>query len=297
MTTVAAALTAARAKLPASEARLLLGHVLQHPAAWLLAHDDVALDEDSLLAFASLVARRAGGEPVAYLVGYREFFGRRFAVNPATLIPRPDTELLVELVKANVGAGVTATILDLGTGSGCIAISLALELPAARLTGVDCSAAALEVARANAQALAATVRLQQSDWFAVLETERFDVIVGNPPYVASADPHLGQGDLRHEPPTALASGDDGLDAIRHIVAAAPRHLNTGGRLLLEHGHDQGPSVRELMIAAGFEDLSQHRDLGGNLRVTSGVFGDVTRDAASADRIGLEEQVQHCKETR
>lgn len=297
MTTVAAALAAARGKLPASEARLLLGHLLQRSAAWLLAHDDVALDEESLLAFASLVARRAGGEPVAYLVGYREFFGRRFAVTPATLIPRPETELLVELVTGKVGAGGTANILDLGTGSGCIAITLALELPAARLTGVDFSAAALEVARTNARALAAAVRLCQSDWFAALDGERYDLIVGNPPYVAAADPHLGQGDLRHEPQTALASGHDGLDAIRRIVAAAPRFLDPGGALLLEHGHDQGPSVRELMTAAGFKELAQHGDLSGILRVTSGVVSGETVESASADRIGLEEQVRQRKETQ
>ncbi len=295
MTIIAAALAAARGKLPASEARLLLGHVLQRPAAWLLAHDDVALDEESLLAFASLVARRAGGEPVAYLVGYREFFGRRFAVNPATLIPRPDTELLVELVTAKVGAGATASILDLGTGSGCIAITLALELPATRVTGVDFSAAALGVARANAQALAAIVDLRQSDWFAALDGERFDVIVGNPPYIAAADPHLGEGDLRHEPLSALASGDDGLDAIRRIVAAAPRFLNRGGALLLEHGHDQGSTVRELMLTAGFMELAQHGDLGGILRVTSGVFRDEDSGCESADRIDTEEQVRYRKE--
>jgi release factor glutamine methyltransferase len=297
MTTVAAALAAARGKLPASETRLLLGHVLQRSAAWLLAHDEVPLDEDAMLAFASLVARRAGGEPVAYLVGYREFFGRRFAVTPATLIPRPETELLVELVTGKVGADSTASILDLGTGSGCIAITLALELPAARLSGVDFSAAALEVARANAQALGAVVRLCQSDWFAALDGERYDLIVGNPPYIAAADPHLGQGDLRHEPQTALASGHEGLDALRHIVAAAPRFLNPGGALLLEHGHDQGPSVRELMTAAGFRELAQHGDLGGILRVTSGVFSDEAFESASADRIGLEEQVRQRKETQ
>ncbi|MBI5899601.1 MAG: peptide chain release factor N(5)-glutamine methyltransferase [Rhodocyclales bacterium] len=295
MTTVAAALTAARGKLPAGEARLLLGHVLQRPAAWLLAHDDFPLGEDAMLAFASLVARRAGGEPVAYLVGYREFFGRRFAVTPATLIPRPETELLVDLAIGKVGAGSTASILDLGTGSGCIAISLALELPAARLTGVDFSALALEVARANTLALAADVCLRQSDWFAALDGERYDVIVGNPPYVAAADPHLGRGDLRHEPLTALASGGDGLDAIRRIVATAPRFLKPGGALLLEHGHDQGPTVRELMMAAGFGKLAQHRDLGGIPRVTSGIFGDETSGCTSADRIDAEEQVRQRKE--
>lgn len=271
MTMVGAALAAARKKLPASEARLLLGHVLQRPAAWLLAHDDAPLGEEAMLAFASLVSRRAGGEPVAYLIGYREFFGRRFTVNPAVLIPRPETEMLVEHVIKKVGAGGAASILDLGTGSGCIAITLALELPRARLTAVDFSAAALDQARANALALAADVRLCQSDWFAALYGERFDLIVGNPPYVAAADPHLGQGDLRHEPLTALASGADGLDSIRHIVANAPLHLAPGGMLLLEHGYDQGSAVRELMSAAGFTELVHERDLGGVLRVTAGVF--------------------------
>ncbi|MDP2826220.1 MAG: peptide chain release factor N(5)-glutamine methyltransferase [Sulfuritalea sp.] len=273
MTTVAAALAAARTKLPASEARLLLGHVLERPAAWLIVHDDQVLDEDELLAFASLVARRAGGEPVAYLIGHREFFGREFSVSPSVLIPRPETELLVEIALAGVGAGDTATstarILDLGTGSGCIAITLALEIPQAQVTAVDASGAALHIARNNAERLGAQLRLLQSDWFAALAGERFDLIVANPPYIAATDPHLAAGDLRHEPPAALSSGADGLDAIRRILAAAPAHLAPGGRLWLEHGYDQGDAVRELLAAAGLADIEQRRDLAGIMRVSGG----------------------------
>lgn len=273
MTTVAAALAAARAKLPANEARLLLGHVLEKPAAWLLAHDDAILDEHALLAFASLAARRAGGEPVAYLLGRREFFGRDFEVSPAVLIPRPETELLVEIALEKVGSGDTAAgvarILDLGTGSGCIAITLALQHPAARVTAVDASAAALAVARKNAQRLDAQVRWLQSDWFEALAGERFDLIVANPPYIAETDPHLALGDLRHEPATALASGTEGLDALRRIIAAAPAHLAPGGEILLEHGYDQALAVRDLLISSGLGDVAQSRDLAGIVRVTRG----------------------------
>ncbi|MDP2809300.1 MAG: peptide chain release factor N(5)-glutamine methyltransferase [Rhodocyclaceae bacterium] len=294
MTTVAAALAAARAKLPASEARLLLGRVLGRPTAWLIVHDDEVLAEAELLGFASLVARRAGGEPVAYLVGHREFFGREFAVSPAVLIPRPETELLVEIaLKKGVGAGalcvpgtplcrpakrnfrqaepgqVTAKILDLGTGSGCIAVTLALEIPQALVTAVDASAAALAVASRNAERHGAKLRLLQGNWFAALTGECFDLIVANPPYIAAGDPHLAAGDLRHEPPAALSSGADGLDAIRRIIAAAPAHLAPGGQLLLEHGYDQGEAVRELLAAAGFADIEQYRDLAGIVRVSGG----------------------------
>jgi len=272
MTTVAAALEAARAKLPASEARLLLGHVLGRPAAWLIAHDDEVLSEADLLGFASLAARRASGEPAAYLVGYREFFGREFVVSPAVLIPRPETEMLIDIALRKVGAGGTAasvSILDLGTGSGCIAITLALEIPSARVSAVDASAAALLVARKNAEQLGASLRLLQSDWFDGLADEKFDLIVGNPPYVAAEDPHFAAGDLRHEPHMALASGADGLDAIRHIIAAAPLHLAAGGQIWLEHGYDQAAAVHELLAAAGLCDIEQHRDVAGIVRISGG----------------------------
>lgn len=278
MTTVATALAAARSKLPANEARLLLGHVTARPAAWLMAHDDEVLDEDAVLRFASLVARRRGGEPVAYLVAYREFYGREFYVSPAVLIPRPESEVLVDIALGReVGAGGTATgaaknaprILDLGTGSACIAITLALEIPSAQVSAVDVSDAALLVARKNAKRLDASVRLLQSDWFDGLAGESFDLIVANPPYIAAEDPHLVAGDLRHEPRQALASGADGLNAIRRIVAAAPRHLSPGGQLWLEHGYDQADAVRELLAAAGLCDIEQHRDVAGIVRVSGG----------------------------
>lgn len=269
MSTVAAALAAARAKLPASEARLLLGHVLGRPAAWLIAHDDAALAEAELLAFASLVARRKGGEPVPYLVGYREFFGREFAVARGVLIPRPETELLVEIAIAKVSLGATARILDLGTGSGCLAVTLALEMPQAHITAVDVSTAALQIAGRNAERYGVSVRLLHSDWFSALADERFDLIVANPPYIADADPHLGSGDLRHEPKLALASGSDGLEAIRRILADAPGHLVPGGQLWLEHGYDQAAAVQDLFAAAGFVDVEQLPDLAGILRASGG----------------------------
>ena len=274
MTTVMTTLAAAREKLPASEARLLLGHVLARPAAWLIAHDDEVIGEDALLRFASLVARRKGGEPVAYLVGYREFYGREFGVSPEVLIPRPETELLVDIVLGKgVGAGATvksaARTLDLGTGSGCIAITLALEIPSAQVSAVDASDDALRVARKNAERLGASLRLLQSDWFESLSGESFDLIVANPPYIAEGDPHLAAGDLRHEPRQALASGVDGLDAIRRIVTAAPRHRRPGGPLWLEHGYDQAHAVHELLAAAGLRDIEQHRDVAGIVRVSGG----------------------------
>lgn len=267
MSTVAVALAAARAKLPAAEARLLLGHALDRPAAWLIAHDDEALGEDVLRRFASLVARRARGEPVAYLTGQREFFGRNFAVSPAVLIPRPETELLVEIALAQPVAG--GRILDLGTGSGCIAITLALESRRARVTAVDASAAALDLARGNALRLGAGVRFVHSDWFTAVAGERFELIVANPPYISATDPHLAAGDLRHEPVAALSSGTDGLDAIRHIVATAPGHLAPEGQLWLEHGYDQAPAVHSLLAAAGLADIEQHPDLAGIIRVSGG----------------------------
>jgi release factor glutamine methyltransferase len=273
MTTVAAALETARAKLPANEARLLLGHVLGQPTAWLIAHDDAVLDEAVLPGFFSLVARRAGGEPVAYLVGYREFFGREFSVSPAVLIPRPETEMLIELALTKVGADDTVKgqtrILDLGTGSGCIAITLALEIPQALVTATDASAAALVAAQRNAERYGAKVRLLQSDWYSALDGECFDLIVANPPYIAAADPHLAAGDLRCEPLAALSSGEDGLDALRRITAATPTHLAAGGQLWLEHGYDQAAAVGELLVAAGLVGIEQHRDLAGIVRVSGG----------------------------
>ena len=252
-----------------SEARLLARHVLGCTAAWLEAHRDDRLNDVQADQFSELVARRAGGEPIAYLLGYREFYGRDFAVSPAVLIPRPETELLVDLAKAAVANVAAPRILDLGTGSGCVAITLALEISAATVTAVDVSPAALIMARSNAQRLGARVRFVESDWFAALGDERFDLIVGNPPYIAEGDLHLSEGDLRFEPETALHCGVDGLGAISRIVAEAPRHLVQGGRLYFEHGYDQAKAVADLLSAAGYVSLEQHRDLAGIVRVSGG----------------------------
>ena len=276
MSSIAQALAAAREKLNAAEARQLLGHVLQKPAAWLLAHDDEMLTEHQLAHYASLCARRRGGEPIAYLTGAREFYGRTFHVAPGVLIPRPETELLVDLAKSwtesRVGAGQTALrILDLGTGSGCIAISIALECTECELVAIDASEEALAIARTNAEQLGATVRIFCSDWFSMLADERFDLIVSNPPYIASGDAHLALGDLVHEPPTALSSGPDGLDAIRTIIATAPHFLRPAGSLWLEHGYDQAEAVRQLFQAAGYTDIRQHTDIAGIVRVSGGTL--------------------------
>ena len=269
MSSIAAALARTRQSIPVAEARLLLRHLLNQGAAWLEAHRDEALDAAVADALAALVARRAGGEPIAYLVGRREFYGRDFAVAPAVLIPRPETELLVDLAKAAAAAVPAPRILDLGTGSGCLAVTLALELPGAEVTALDASSDALAVARHNADRLAARVCFIHSDWFAALAGRRFDLIVANPPYIADGDPHLAAGDLRFEPASALASGSDGLAAIRRIVAAAPAHLQPGGRLLFEHGYDQATAAAALLHAAGYAAIEQHRDLAGIVRVSGG----------------------------
>ena len=265
----AAVLAEARQCIPAAEARLLLGDLLERSAAWLEAHREESLAADQLVQFRALVARRAAGEPIAYLLGRSEFYGRDFSVSPDVLIPRPETELLVDVAREKVGAGGTAKILDLGTGSGCIGITLALELPAAQVIAVDVAPAALVVARENASRLKAPVELLESDWFAALPPLRFDLIVANPPYVASGDPHLVTGDLRFEPAGALTDHADGLAAIRHIVTAAPAWLMPRGWLLFEHGYDQAVAARELLLAAGFVAIEQHRDLAGIIRVSGG----------------------------
>lgn len=265
--TIAALLAEARQRIPAAEARLLLGNLLGKSAAWLEAHRDN--DVQVAANYAALVGRRAAGEPIAYLRGVREFYGRDFTVTPDVLIPRPETELLVDIAKTKVSPGKTARILDLGVGSGCLAITLALELPQTRVTAVDVSPAALDVARTNALRLGARVEFVESDWFTALASQRFDLIVANPPYVAAGDPHLREGDLRFEPADALTDHADGLSALRHIIAQAPPWLAPGGWLFLEHGYDQAVAVREMLDAVGFVDLEQHRDLAGIVRTSGG----------------------------
>ena len=277
--TVAGLLEEATARLSAAlglekrearlEARALAAFAWNVSPAWLIAHDTDPLRDAQAAQFEALLARRLTGEPVAYLTGTREFYGRRFQVSPAVLIPRPDTELLVELALARIPPDQAMDVLDLGTGSGCIAITLALERPLARVTAVDRSPAALAIARRNAESLDARVEFLTSDWFAALAGRRFDIIVSNPPYIAAADPHLRRGDVCFEPLTALAAGQDGLDDLRHLTAAACAHLKPDGTLLLEHGYDQADAVQALMRINGIESPQSWPDLSGTLRVSGG----------------------------
>lgn len=267
-TTIAAALSAARTRIPAAEASLLLAEACGRNKAWLIAHDDDALPAETAQRFDEWVARRARGEPVAYILGWREFYGHRFAVGPGVLIPRPETELLVEQGLAAVASVAAPRILDLGTGSGCIAISLALARPDAQVWAVDFSAAALRIAAANAAALGTRVEFVRSDWADALTGDAFDLIVSNPPYIAPDDAHLDQGDLRFEPRTALAAADAGLADLSRIVADAAALLKPGGTLLCEHGWDQADAMRELLVAKGFSPVAW-RDLAGIVRVSGG----------------------------
>jgi len=254
----------------AREAELLLQHVVQQPRAWLYAHASEPVDAATERRFEELLARRARGEPLAYILGSREFWSLDLSVTPAVLIPRAETELLVEVALRHLAQKQNVDIVDLGTGSGAIALALAHERPLAHVLAVDASEAALEVARGNAQRLnLANVEFLRSDWFAAIGARRFDLVVSNPPYIAAADAHLQRGDLRFEPLQALASGADGLDAIRAIVHAAPRHLRIGGWLLFEHGHDQGGAARELLRQSGFVEVFTEPDLERRERVSGG----------------------------
>lgn len=252
------------------EAELLLLHVLGRERGWLFAHATDLLDPATAEAFAALLQRRIAGEPVAYLLGRRGFWTLDLAVSPATLIPRPETERLVELALERLPEGVPLRIADLGTGSGAIALALASERPLAQIVATDMSADAIAVAAGNArQHGLANVAFRQGSWHAPLADERFDLIASNPPYIANDDPHLAQGDLRFEPATALASGHDGLDDIRLIIAGAPAHLQPGGWLLMEHGWDQGEAIRALLEGAGFVEVETALDLEQRDRVSLG----------------------------
>jgi release factor glutamine methyltransferase len=223
-------------------------------------------------AFAALAERRRQGAPIAYILGVREFYGLEFGVTPAVLIPRPETELLVELALERIPEAAAARVLDLGTGSGAIAVALAHERRQARVTAVDVDYAALTVARANAKRHGASVRFFCGDWFGALPGESFDLIASNPPYVAAADPHLAMGDVRFEPQRALVGGADGLDCIRAIVARAGAHLRPGGWLLFEHGYDQAEACRALLLAQGYKEVQSWPDLAGIARVSGGCAG-------------------------
>lgn len=257
----------ARLPLEPLENRILLGHALGLSRVALITESQRELTPEEVARVEALVARRVAGEPVAYIVGTREFYGLPFQVSPAVLIPRPETEHLVELALERMPP--RARVLDMGTGSGAIAVALAHTRPDAQVTALDRSPEALAVARANAAANGAPVRFLQSDWFSALaDDERFDVIASNPPYVAAGDPHLAQGDLRFEPTGALTDEADGLQALRTIAAGAPAHLAPGGWLLMEHGYDQGAAVRQL-LQRDFDQVQSWRDLAGIERVTGG----------------------------
>lgn len=253
------------------DAELLLAYALGRDRAWLFAHAKDALDADAAARFDALAARRASGEPVAHLVGRRGFWTLDLEVDAATLIPRPETELLVELALARLPDDRPLKLADLGAGTGAIALALASERPRAEVVAVEASVAAAQVARRNiARFGAGRVELREGHWFGPLRGERFDLVASNPPYIAADDPHLGEGDVRFEPRSALVAGDDGLDDIREIAREAPAHLVPGGWLLVEHGHDQGEAVRGVFRAAGLIDVDTARDLEGRERVTLGL---------------------------
>ncbi|HUW29099.1 MAG TPA: peptide chain release factor N(5)-glutamine methyltransferase [Sulfuriferula sp.] len=256
------------------ETRLLMAAALGVNRAWLLAHDDEMFTSAAAACYTDLLKRRLAGEPIAYIFGEKEFYGLMFKVSPAVLIPRPETELLVELALARIPADRPCRVLDLGTGSGIIAVTLARLRPLAELVALDVSAAALALAHQNARNLeASNVQFIKSDWFSALDSvEKFDVIVSNPPYISADDPHLARGDLRFEPPHALASGASGRDALARIITQAiPRMANTG-TLLLEHGYDQGEYARDALWQAGFHECVTYPDLAGMERVTLGTVG-------------------------
>ena len=254
--------------------RVLLCHALGVNRIALITQSERVLTDEEMQRYAALVQRRLDGEPIAYIIGQREFFGLPFEVNDAVLIPRPDTELLVELSVERVPP--QGRVLDMGTGSGAIAVSVAHTRPDANVTALDVSADALAVAQRNASANRARVSFLQSDWYAALaDAAPFDVIASNPPYIASGDHHLSEGDLRYEPVGALTDHADGLSALRTIIAGAPAHLKPQGWLLMEHGYDQSEAVRALLTAAGYTAVQSWQDLAGIERVTGGRRPDLT----------------------
>lgn len=253
------------------DAELLMLTVLGKDAMWLHTHDNHVFSLEQAQQFSALLQRREQGEPVAHLTGVRGFWTLDLCVNAHTLIPRPETEMLVEFALEKIPADAADFVLDLGTGSGAIALAVKSERPSCAVTAVDTSSAALVVARDNAGRLGLSVEFLQGDWFAPLESRRFQLILSNPPYIPADDVHLAQGDVRFEPRSALVSGVDGLDAIRRLVRQAPLHLLPGGWLALEHGHDQAMHVRAIMQAAGFLRVDSRRDLNGHERITFGCY--------------------------
>ncbi|MDE2276262.1 MAG: peptide chain release factor N(5)-glutamine methyltransferase [Burkholderiales bacterium] len=258
-----------RAGVARLDAQLLLAHLLGRPRAWLLAHDDAPLEAAQAVWLGARLARRAAGEPLAYLTGECEFCGLRLQVTPAVLVPRPETEGLVEWALACLARAPAATVADLGTGSGAVALAIARARPDVAVVATDFSPEALAVAGANARAHGVALELAAGSWWGPLSGRRFGLVVSNPPYVAAGDPHLHA--LRHEPKHALTPGGDGMDALRAIVAGGADHLRPGAWLLLEHGHDQGDAVRALFANAGFGPAQTRTDLAGLPRCTGAAW--------------------------
>ncbi len=276
---VADALALARARgLDRLDAQLLLAHLLQRGRAWLLAHDDDHLADDSARRFVELMGRRRAGEPLAYLTGEREFHGLSLQVSAAVLVPRPETEHLVDWALECLADLDAPRVVDLGTGSGAVALALAHARPDAQVLATDVSAEALDVARANAARLAPALQLAQGSWWQATDDAVFDLAVSNPPYIAGDDPHLVA--LQHEPSCALTPGGNGLSALEQIIDGARAHLRSGAWLLLEHGHDQGAAVRQRLAAAGFGSVSTRRDLAGHERCSGGQVPSTAKPPAS-----------------
>lgn len=251
------------------EIRILLGRALGVDRAWLIAHEYDPLMPEAVARYEELLDRRLAGEPIAYILGQKEFYGRAFRVTPDVLIPRPETELLVDLALARCRGLASPRILDLGTGSGCIAITLALECPSARVAAVEKSPSALAIARQNADRHQADISFFQGDWFEPLAGQRFDIIVANPPYIAPGDPHLLQGDVRYEPQSALVAENRGMSALQTIAIQARAHLHPNGWLLLEHGYNQAEDMKAVLTAAGYPRPGFWWDGAGITRVSGG----------------------------
>lgn len=249
------------------DAQLVLGHHLARSRAWLIAHEDGMVAGDAARAVEAALRRRAAGVPLAHLTGEREFRGLSLRITPAVLIPRPETEGLVDWALELIGRRAEVEVVDLGTGSGAIALALKHARPSLRVSATDVSVGALAVARENGSRLGLDVEWRQGDWWSALAGRRFDLALSNPPYIAAGDPHLAA--LAHEPALALSPGGDGLDALRTIVAGASAHLHPGAWLVLEHGFDQGSAVRSLLARSGFQAIETRRDLAGHERATAG----------------------------